>query len=151
MTLHKFGRHLHYHSAEAGQLYLVKEVIDLKTDIREQLWKLYFASIIYFSLHPGPILQFKIPVLSSHTRFAFNADTPLIFSIFGTEKCLHEWRTCIKKHLLGFTVDQNTTRLPLTLSLNIVHERRTTHFTLHIQITILSTSYLFIYRTKQRD
>lgn len=50
MTLDRFGRHLHHHEAHADEIYLVKDVTDLKVDI---IKKLRCASIITFSLHPN--------------------------------------------------------------------------------------------------
>lgn len=50
MTLDRFGQHIHHHEEQVDEIYLVKDVTDLRGDISKEL---RCATIITFSLHPN--------------------------------------------------------------------------------------------------
>lgn len=57
MTLDKFGRHIQHHDDQLDEVYLVKDVTDIRTDfnneIERKLSQLRCVSISTFSLHPS--------------------------------------------------------------------------------------------------
>lgn len=57
MTLDKFGRHIHHHHEDADEMYLVKDVSNLRGDINSdldrKLSQLRYASILTFMIHPS--------------------------------------------------------------------------------------------------
>lgn len=71
MTLDKFGRYLHHHQEDVDEMYLVKDVSNLRGDINNdfdrKLSRLRYASILTFTLHPAQHNDYFIRINNVHT------------------------------------------------------------------------------------